>query len=67
VISIKHRQLALKKKTLSKTEGEYFDGCREELTGITIPLKYLPCGNRQDFVALLLLNMPVMPIAQLLN
>ncbi|MGA3282825.1 MAG: hypothetical protein ABSD50_17850 [Smithella sp.] len=28
--------------------GGYFEGCREELTGITIPLKYLPC-KRQCF------------------
>jgi hypothetical protein len=25
--------------------GGYFEGCREELTGITIPLKYLPCNK----------------------
>jgi len=27
--------------------GGYFDGCREELTGVTIPLKYLPCYKKQ--------------------
>jgi hypothetical protein len=27
---------------LKKEKRGYFEGCREELTGITIPLKYLP-------------------------
>jgi hypothetical protein len=26
--------------------GRSFEGCREELTGITIPLKYLPCYKK---------------------
>ena len=29
-----------------KDVGGYFDGCREELMGITIPLKYLPCDKK---------------------
>jgi hypothetical protein len=33
--------LVLKKENI----GRYFDGCREELTGVTIPLKYLPCNK----------------------
>jgi hypothetical protein len=28
---------------LKKEKRGYFEGCREELTGVTIPLKYLPC------------------------
>jgi hypothetical protein len=28
--------------------GRYFEGCREELMGVTIPLKYLPCNKKQQ-------------------
>jgi len=34
--------LVLKKKDI----GGYFEGCREELMGVTIPLKYLPCNKK---------------------
>jgi hypothetical protein len=34
--------VGFEKKDLKKV-GRYFDGCREELTGVIIPLKYLPC------------------------
>jgi hypothetical protein len=33
------RKLLVKRK-------EIFYGCREELTGVTIPLKYLPCNKK---------------------
>jgi hypothetical protein len=33
-----------------KDIGRYFEGCREELTGVTIPLKYLPCKIKNNRV-----------------
>jgi hypothetical protein len=33
---------------LKKEKRGYFEGRREELTGITIPLKYLPCNKKQQ-------------------
>ena len=35
--------MVLKKKKINT--GRSFDGCREELIGIPIPLKYLPCNK----------------------
>jgi hypothetical protein len=33
---------------LKKEKRGSFDGCREELMGVTIPLKYLPCNKKQQ-------------------
>jgi hypothetical protein len=38
--------LVLKKKN-QRNKRRLFDGCREELTGITIPLKYLSCRKKK--------------------
>jgi len=38
--------VGFEKKRNNKNIGGYFEGCREELTGITIPLKYLPCNKK---------------------
>jgi hypothetical protein len=38
--------LVLKKKN-QRNKRRLFDGCREELTGIIIPLKYLPCKEKK--------------------
>jgi hypothetical protein len=40
--------LVLKKKEPKRNKRRYFDGCREELTGITIPLKYLSCRKKKS-------------------
>ena len=41
LVGFEKREILIKK-------GRLFDGCREELTGVTIPLKYLPYNKKEQ-------------------